>query len=164
MSGAESNAISGILASPWRLHIKDVVHIFFFPETPFTNIFCCCCCFSSVFVFVVVVVFKFPSLFLHGPCFTSTYFMDGPLSTKTYLTHSFLSYVTLKVALAVLTFLTSFSMILTSLKVITTRCLSTLMIRQLLLLYGGGRLLRSVSVTVFRLDEYKWNVLQPKQT
>ena len=27
----------------------------------------------------------------------------------------------------------------------------------------GGRLLRSVSVTVFRLDEHKWNVLQPKQ-
>ena len=27
----------------------------------------------------------------------------------------------------------------------------------------GGRLLRSVSVTVFRLDEYKWNVLQSKQ-
>ena len=27
----------------------------------------------------------------------------------------------------------------------------------------GGRLLRSVSVTVSRLDEYKWNVLQPKQ-
>ena len=27
----------------------------------------------------------------------------------------------------------------------------------------GGRLLPSVSVTVFRLDEHKWNVLQPKQ-
>ena len=27
----------------------------------------------------------------------------------------------------------------------------------------GGRLLRSVSATVFKLDEYKWNVLQSKQ-
>ena len=145
------------------LYIYIYIYIYiFFRRPPLQIFFCCCCCCSSVFV--VVFFFKFPPVFLHGPCFTSTHFMDGPLSTKTYLTHSFLSYVTLKVALAVLTFLTSFSMILTSLKVITTRCLSTLMIRQLLLLYGGGRLLRSVSVTVFRLDEYKWNVLQPKQT
>ena len=42
----------------------------------------------------------------------------------------------LKVAFAVPTFSTSFSMILTSLYVIMTRYLSTLMIRKLLLLYG----------------------------